>query len=327
MEQVFDAHCHHNFDMPIEKAVEIFREEFKMTGTEKAIFLAIPHHVKSGRLVLDKEQNKNALYLKKAFYPNGYAFAGLVHPLDGVYTEKTSCDFLAQVQKYMSEGYDGIKMLEGYPDIRKFMGIKLCDEVYDKFYSYCEYSGVPITMHMANPVENWDIKKADKYAIEHGRVYDDTFPTKEELTQEVFLIMEKHPRLRLTLAHFGFMSYDIAVAEKFMSYQNTVFDLTPGGEQLLNMATSWNKWLPFFEKYQDRIVYGTDMYAFPKDFEGGWEQAVYRRPNLIRQLFETDTEHEYIGEKFQGIKLDEKIRRKIYFENAIKLFGEPKKIV
>lgn len=326
MEKVYDAHCHHNFDMPIETAIEIFKEEFEMTGTEKVIFLALPHHVEDGKLSFDQEQNKNALHLKKAFSPNGYAFAGLVHPIDGEYTEKIADDFEMQVKEYISKGFDGIKMLEGYPNLRKVMGIKLCDKVYDKFYAYCEENAIPITMHFANPAANWDITKASKYDIEHGRCYDDTYPTKDELTEEVFAILRKYPQLRLTLAHFGFMSDDISVAERFMSYQNTIFDLTPGGEQLLNMAKKWDKWSPFFEKYQDRIVYGTDMYAFPRDFEGGWEQAVYRRPNLIRELFETDTLHEYIGEKFQGIKLATKIRDKIYRENFTRLYGTPKRV-
>ena len=35
MKNVFDAHVHHLFEMPIEEAVRIFKLEFPVTGTEK----------------------------------------------------------------------------------------------------------------------------------------------------------------------------------------------------------------------------------------------------------------------------------------------------
>ena len=179
-------------------------------------------------------------------------------------------------------------------------------------------------MHLANPESLWNIAEADEYSIKMGRVCDSTYPTKNELHDEVDGIMKKHPRLRLTLAHFGFMSTDIERAERWMAYENTCFDITPGGEQLLKMGKEWNKWASFFEKYQDRILYGSDYYAFPRD--ENWEETFSRRPKLIREFFETDTEHEYQGEKFRGVKLDDKIVDKIYWKNAERLLGEPKKI-
>ncbi|MBQ9756599.1 MAG: hypothetical protein IJV99_03265 [Clostridia bacterium] len=51
-----------------------------------------------------------------------------------------------------------------------------------------------------------------------------------------------------------------------------------------------------------------------------------RRPRFVRQLFETTSEHDYVGKPFKGIGLNPDIRRKIYFDNANKLFGKPRKI-
>ena len=146
------------------------------------------------------------------------------------------------------------------------------------------------------------------------------------MTDEVFGILEKHPKLKFGLAHFGFMSYDISEAERFLSYENTFFDLTPGGEQLINMSNAWEKWLPFFEKYQNRILYGSDFYAFPKEDEAEWRIAFRRRPDFLRQFFETESEHLYIDQTFFGVKIDKALRDKLYRDNFMKLFGEPKKI-
>ena len=46
----------------------------------------------------------------------------------------------------------------------------------------------------------------------------------------------------------------------------------------------------------------------------------------MREFFETGTEHDYSGKKFRGVKLDEKIIQKIYWDNSIARLGKPKKI-
>ena len=77
-------------------------------------------------------------------------------------------------------------------------------------------------------------------------------------------------------------------------------------------------------QYQNRIVYGTDFYAFPKDEK--WEENYKRRTNFVRQFLETDGEHLYIDKTFRGVKMEESLRQKLYYENAMRELGEPKKI-
>lgn len=319
MEKVYDLHIHYTFDIPLKETIEIFKEEFEKTNTEKYCFLSIPYKLHGKDVSLEDMQNIKALYLKKAFSPNGYAFAGLEYR----YEDETALadDLLRQAKEYFEVGYDGMKMLEGYPSMLKARKIPLDHKIYDKYYGFMEEKGYPIIMHMANPKENWDIESASKEAIALGRVYDSSYPTKEEITSQVFSVMEKFPKLKLILAHFGFFSYDIEEAERFLSYENTCFDITPGGEQFINMSKEWDKWLKFWVKHQDRIFYGTDFYAFPKD--ENWEIAFNRRPKFLRQLLETNQTHVYLDEEFKGVLLDKELRDKIYRKNFLKLLGEP----
>lgn len=225
----------------------------------------------------------------------------------------------------MKAGFDGIKMFEGYPSMRKAIGRPLYHSVYDKFYTYLEDNEIPVILHFANPETFWDISKIDAYSKEKGRYCDETHPTKAQLHEELDGVMKKHPRLKLALAHFGFMAYDIKMAERWLlDYPNTLIDITPGGEQLLMISQSWDTWRPFFEKYQDRIIYGSDAYAFPKT--ENWEINFKRRPEFLRKLFETDGEHDYVNRPFRGVNLDKSIRQKIYYDNAVRILGEPKKI-
>lgn len=327
MGKLFDGHVHYTFEIPLQETIEIFREEFAATDTVKYAFMSLPHHATEYGLGVsfDDVQNVKGLYLKHVFSPNAYAFAGLEHPLNEADKKKYASNLLKQAETYAAAGYDGMKMLEGYPSMRKAMKIRLCDEVYDLYYSFLEENNIPITMHIANPAENWDPMSVSEYARSVGRYCDHTYPTKAELHAEVDEIMRKHPRLKLILAHFGFLTYDIKQARKWLDeHENTLLDMTPGGEQYFNMLKNWDEWHAFFVEYQDRIVYGSDFYAFPKDEK--WEENFKRRTNFVRQFLETDSEHLYIDKTFCGVKMEEPLRQKILYDNGCRLFGSPKTI-
>ncbi|MBQ7373741.1 MAG: amidohydrolase family protein [Clostridia bacterium] len=324
MEKVYDVHVHYTFDIPLKEKIEIFKDEFSQTKTEKFCFLSLPHHASKGGVLFDCCQNVSGLFLKKTFSPNAYAFAGLEHPENHLDSEKVARDFLTQAKTYLSVGFDGIKMLEGYPSLVKNWNLGVDDKVYDEFYSFMEKNGYPVLMHVANPTQNWDLKNASAQAIKDGRVYDSSYPTKSSLINQVFNVLKKFPNLKLTLAHFGFLSDDVEKAESFLSYPNTTFDLTPGGEQLINMGKNWESWLKLWQKYSDRILYGTDFYAFPKDEK--WQENFLRRPNFVRQFIETNGEFDYVDGRFRGVFLDANLREKIYRENFVKLLDKPKEI-
>ncbi len=328
MEKVFDMHVHYTFDLPLAETIALFRKEFLLTGTEKCCFLSLPHKEKADISGFDGMQNLKGLYLKRVFQPNAYAFAGLVHPFEYTDERAVATSFEKQAIQYASVGYDGMKMLEGYPSLlRDRKGVPLNAKLYDGYYSFMEKNGLPIVMHAANPTENWDVSTATPDAIRAGRVYDASYPTKAEITAQVFDVMKKHPKLKLILAHWGFMADDRVLAEQFLGdYENTCFDITPGGEQYFYMEKDWSYWAQFIEKYGDRILYGTDTYAFPGGEGASWEKWVLRRPALIRGFFETNTEHEYLGEKFMGHLLATELREKIYRKNAERIFGKPKNI-
>ncbi len=328
MRKAFEMHAHYLFKIPLAEQVKLFREEFAETGVYKCNFLSCPVESHDGKTFDVQElQNEKGLFLKHAFSPNAYAFAGLEHPADMVYDETVAEDFLQQAKTYCALGYDGMKMLEGYPSFRKATGIPLDHPVYDKFYRYMEETGRMITLHVGNPAEFWDINKVDPYALKVGRFCDETYPTKQQLQDEVFSVMNKFPRLRLALAHYGFLTDDAKQFDAFLgNYENTLIDITPGGEQYFNMLEDWDTWKGLITKYQDRIYYGTDFYAFPREDEDNWRTAFTRRPWLVRNFFETDEEHEYFKQKFRGVKMDDAIVDKIFYKNAERLMGEPKKI-
>ena len=327
-EKVYDGHIHTTMRVPVRESVEIFKQEFADLGVTKGVFASTPLSSKNTRY-MDKTQNVKTLYYKAVFTPNAYAFCGLEHDFDMPQEQKAEY-FLSQAKEYLANGYDGFKILEGMPSCIKKTGLLLNDAVFEPFWAYLEQVGCPILIHNAHPKYFWDEKRVGEYWKKRGCYYGEGmgYPAFEEIVGAIFEVLDRHPNLKITLAHMGFLSEDYDLAEKFMSYKNTMLDVTPGGEQFINFLNGNERkiWTDFIVKYSDRIKYGTDLYNFERTNDKDWKIAFHRRPDFIRQVFESDKQHDYCGDKFVGMKLPKKLRNKIYRENLINELGEPKTI-
>ena len=159
--------------------------------------------------------------------------------------------FEEQAEKLIGLGVDGIKLIDMCPDIRQVTGKGVNDVKYDKMLSLLEKKGIPVLLHSADPETFWD--KPD------GAYCDGTFLSKQELYDETFEMLEKHPDLKIVLAHFFFLSdFPEEAAKVLDKYSNVCFDLTPGCEMYPNFSKRRDVWREFFIKYSDRILFGTD---------------------------------------------------------------------
>lgn len=329
--KIFDGHLHtFRFKVSVRESIDLFKRQFKRFNVEKMTFLALPCDAVPGRVEWDKTDrldNIRAMYFKAVFSPHGYAYAGLEYKgLDVTDKKAVADDLLRQVKEYKKVGYDGMKMYEGHPNHRKLLGYPLYDEVFDKYFDYCEKTGYPIIMHLANPAYMWDESKVDEYWRARGCFFDDTYLAFDQFHEEIFKRLDKNPKLNFTLAHWGFLTYNKEAAEKFMSYENTKLDVCPGGECFMAINQDEKYWVPFIEKYADRITYGTDSYNFEYDKEESWVRATGNRPNLVNKFFLTTDEFEYLGEKCKGIGLKKEYCEKIFFDNLYNMLGEPQAI-
>ncbi len=165
-----------------------------------------------------------------------------------------------QAERLLELGFDGMKFLDMKPDFRKRVGKGLNDPSYDRMFSMLEERDVPVLLHVSDPEEFWDPDKAPPYVKQAGWFYGDgTYLSKQAIYDEVFELLDQHPKLRVTLAHFCFLSNFREEAIRVMeTYPNVNFDLTPGGEMYLGFSKDIDRWHDFFVAYQDRILFGTD---------------------------------------------------------------------
>ncbi len=292
---VVDSHIH----LYLPESLADIEEIAKLGGYEQYTLLScsiLPQFL-AGNLVVAWAKQKHPAEVY------GYAVPHMksTGPYDGQ-------DLLEQVKLFHRCGFDGIKMLDGKPTLRKLRGIPLDSPVYDPMFDYLEKMEIPVLYHSNDPIEFWDEKKAPAWAREAGFCYDDTYPTQEQITRETIGILKKHPNLHLTIAHFFFLSNtddDCLAAELLDTYPNLMFDLTPGWEMFEGFARKRDTWRSFFEKYADRLLYGTDI--------GGKGGERILEP--LRRCLETDELVDMQGTKCYGLALPDELLKKIYRDN------------
>ena len=313
--QVIDGHVH----LYTATALPAFRAYLENAGL-KALSLASVGCRAGGCAA---EQNLLALALK-AREPSFYAYGSVLYPsLPAPCTPEGQWDFRSQAGLLIRAGFDGVKLLESKPGYRKKIGLPLDAPAYDGFFSYLESEQIPVLWHVADPETFWDAGKAPRFAVENGWVYTDgTFPTKQSLYDEVYTVLGRHPRLRVTFAHFFFLSMFLKEARHLLdTYPNVSLDLTPGIEMYENFSLDPKEWREFFIAYKDRLLLGTD-----NDDQTPPDDAVDTVENILRFLSTNDA-FTFWKSPVQGLGLPSDAVRAIACDNFLVRNGERPKLV
>lgn len=323
--KIIDGHVHYAHDAYQDSLMAIMDEE----GMEKLAVVCTPDEA---RLSL----NPDALLLKAAYPERVYLFGGLdISPLfitPGIAGEA----FAHYVDVLLGLGADGIKMIEGKVQMRKMLPIPDFDApVYAPYWEKMAETLTPLIFHVNDPEEFWDAEKVPDWAREMGWFYGDgTYVDNEAQYQQVLNVLDRHPNLNVTFAHFFFLSAQLDRLAGYLDrFPNMHVDLTPGIEMYFNFAADPDRTRDFFIKYQDRILYGTDIgaRALLRDRNAGIEQEEsLARIEVIRKFLESDGPFQLshqgflFGGKeavFHGIHLPEDVLDKFYYQNFEQFAG------
>ncbi len=316
MDKVREGHAHLCFEKPISETEDAFRKILHHFNYESLHINAVPTSYSI-------TENYQTIYCKAKLAPHVFASAGLEYYLDERDTEDS---FLRQIREYRAMGFDGMKMLDGKVTQYRITKRKLSDPVFDKFYAYAEENAIPILMHVGDLAKFWDRNQIPQHAIDRGWFYNETEPSLEEVRAWVSDVLSRFPKLHLVLAHFYFMSKELERAAKLLdTYENVCFDLTPGGEMFVGFTENYDAARAFFEKYSDRLLYGTDMYNMFENEEKAESEISGPRVFELRTYLEKTEEFiaPLISDKplrpfgFEGEILD-----KIYRKNFERLYGK-----
>lgn len=241
---------------------------------------------------------------------------GMIHNLpNDIYKD---IPYIEQIKALLDMGCDGIKMMWA-PDTRKRLGHGIDDERYEEMFTYLEENGIPMVIHVNDPEDQWIPRELTEYEKSRGWGYfTEGYLSKQEIYDETFKMLDRHPKLKVTFAHFFFLSNFIDEAERVLeTYPQVNFDLTPGWEMFVGFTPKIDEWHDFFEKYSDRIMYGTDSNTY-KDNNPEIHELVRRAITHDKTEFPMPA---FDGPIIKGLELTQPTIDKICMTNYDKFVG------
>jgi predicted TIM-barrel fold metal-dependent hydrolase len=198
------------------------------------------------------------------------------------------------------------------------------DPAFEPIYREIAAENKTLVAHVAEPSSCWqppDPNSPDyDYYKENPEWYmylHPDHPRKETILAARDHLLAENPQLRVVGAHLGSMETDVdEIAKRFDLYPNFAVDTAARMEYL--MLAPREKVRNFLIKYEDRVLYGTDLEflngeATP-DALKDWQETYARDWKFLA----TDQKLQLRGREIEGLNLPEPVLRRIFHDNAVR---------
>ncbi len=232
----------------------------------------------------------------------------------------------AQIRDAVARGARGLKILKNlglgtrYKSTGKLVAVD--DPALDPIWAECGMLGIPVAIHISDPeaffLPTDAINERYEELLDHPdwSFHGKDFPSNKGLIDARDRVFAKHPKTIWVALHTGGGAEDL-------DYVGSMLDKLPNvavefAARQAELGRQPRRSTEFFTKYQDRIMFGTDV-KLP-------EEAIYA--NYFRWLETGDEYFPYDGYpqqgrwKIYGLQLPAKILKKVYTTNADKIFAQ-----
>ncbi len=241
-----------------------------------------------------------------------------------------------QIEDAHKAGAKGLKILKTLGLFLREQGsnrlVRIDDPRFDPMWEVAGALHMPIAIHVSDPEafflpidrfnERWEELHAHPTWSFHGR----DFPGNRELQEARRNVMRRHPRTQFVCLHVADSEDLPYVSECLASHPNMSVDIAARIGELGRQPRMSRK---FFDKYQDRIVFGTDAHSSPSTPQQLFGEPLYE---IYYRFLETEDEYfDYAPApvppqgrwRIDGLGLPEQVLRKVYWENAARLMALP----
>ena len=254
----------------------------------------------------------------KEHYPNRFiVFANVSFDKVGAngWTEKA----VKQLEEDVKNGANGLKVFKNLGfSVKDVNGkrVTIDDPRLDAIWEKCGELKIPVLIHTADPEPFWEPEDEHnerwleiKTHPERKRGANDPAPW-ETLIEEQHRMFMKHPHTTFIAAHFGWYANNLNKLDSLLTQMPNV--VVEFGAVIAELGRQPRAARKFFEKYQDRILFGKDSWA-PDEY------ATYFR------VLETNDEYFPYHKKYHafwrmyGMGLPDSILKKVYYKNALRI--------
>lgn len=207
------------------------------------------------------------------------------------------------------------------------------DAGFDPVFGHLAATGVPLIAHQGEPYNCW--LPIDQMTTRNDQLYFSAhpeyhmylhpeMPSYQDLMARRDAMVARNPTLNFVGAHMASLEWSVDEAAKFLdAHPNAVIELAARMAQVQYQSVpDYRKVRDFFIKYQDRILYGTDLTLNPGEDPQAFRQSAHDVWTRDWTYLATgDTQHvDDIDADAQGLALPRSVIDKIYYANARREF-------
>ncbi|HMI53428.1 MAG TPA: amidohydrolase family protein [Candidatus Saccharimonadales bacterium] len=245
---------------------------------------------------------------------------------------KFQADELVRAHRAGAKGLKVLKTLGLYLRENVTSGplVKVDDSRFDSMWETCGSLGIPVAIHVSDPeafflpIDRFnerfeELNNHPDWSF-HGRDY----PSNMEILEARNRVMARHPKTQFIVLHVGNDAENLTYVSQCMDkYPNMHVEIAARIGELGRQPRQSRK---FFDKYQDRIMFGTDAVPHGDEFP----QQVFNE--LLYEIYYRflETEDEYFDYapaavppqgrwRIYGLGLPDGILKKVYYENAARM--------
>jgi uncharacterized protein len=212
------------------------------------------------------------------------------------------------------EGDKGLGLF--YDDPVKAWGMHFDDPRMKPLFAKCAQLGMPVNIHVADPIWMYEKMDSTNDGLMNAQTWrvDMTKPGTigfDALIQTLENAVKNNPKTLFIACHLANLSHDLErLGAMFDKYPNFYADISA---RYAESAPVPRYTRAFYEKYQDRLLYGTDM---------TFDTAMYR---TTFRILESEDEHFYETDLFgyhwalYGLGLPGPVLKKLYHDNAARI--------
>jgi predicted TIM-barrel fold metal-dependent hydrolase len=243
----------------------------------------------------------------------------------------------AQIEAAKNAGARGLKVLKTLGLFLRERGkegplVKVDDPRFDPMWDACGRLGLPVAIHVSDPQAFF--LPTDRYNERyeelsnhpdwsfHGRDY----PSNAEILEARNRVFARHPKTQFIVLHVGNNAEDLGyVSESLDRFKNTVVEI---GARVGELGRQPRTARRFFDRYQDRILFGTD--AVPRGVQTPQQVFGDELYEIYYRFLETEDEYfDYAPApvppqgrwRIYGLGLPEAILKQVYHDNAARVLG------